>query len=151
MSYHVEESLMRSSRFERFLQFEIDTINDHLPKASKSLSAVLQSEDYRYICKDGSTSAMRLEELKKIASVIPIGEHKNVKVPIVILRRRDLGKGAYTVGGTLQNLFVIKKIIGIVEADWYSFKDSSPSFTIYRPMIQEIRRELPTTTAIGLV
>lgn len=142
---------MRSSKFERFLQFEIDTINDHLPKASKSLESVLQSEDYTYICKDGSSSEMKIQELKRIASVIPKAEHKNVKVPIVILRRRDLGKGAYTIGGTLQNLFVIKRIIGLIDMEWYAFKSSNPSFTIYRPMLQEIRKQLPTTTAIGLV
>ena len=78
---------MRSSRFERFLQFEIDTINDHLPRASKSLVTVLQSGDYNYICKDGSTSTMKSDEIKKIASIIPEREHKNVRVPIVILRR----------------------------------------------------------------
>ncbi len=142
---------MRSSKFERFLQFEIDTINDHLPKASKSLESVLQSEDYTYICKDGSRSKMKIQELKRIASIIPKAEHKNVKVPIVILRRRDLGKGAYTIGGTLQNLFVIKRIIGLIDMEWYAFKSSNPSFTIYRPMLQEIRKQLPTTTAIGLV
>ena len=139
----------KKSRLEKFLQFEIDNINNHLPKVTVPLKIALNQESPQYVCKDGTKVTMSKKELELISSLIPSIEWPSVKVPIILLRRRDLGIGAYTVAGSLQNLYVVKKLLG-EKTSWWEFKYKDPSFVVYKPMLRTIRRALPSTSVIGI-
>ncbi len=140
---------LKKSRLERFLQFEIDNINNHLPKVTLPLKILLEHPEPSYICRDGTKIKMSTEEIKFISTLIPSIEWNSVKLPIILLRRRDLGNGAYTIAESMQNLYIIKKLLG-EEKSWWEFRYTNPSFVVYKPMLKEIRKILPSTSVIGI-
>jgi len=139
-----------SDRLSRFLQTEIDQINTHLPAKPIQLSLILKMKQPKYKLRDGQFSDFNSDEIESIKEIIPEKYWKQVLLPIIILRRRDLGAGAFTVGGTDPNRYLIEKL----------FADDLPSFEIwrvekkdikifYKPQVRIIRKTYPSTTVIG--
>ncbi|MHA1770900.1 MAG: DUF61 family protein [Candidatus Thorarchaeota archaeon] len=139
------------SFFERVLEREIDSINDHLPSTSVPLEDLMDCERPSYRTRDGIDSYFRKEEIEFLAKEIPQQFQRNITLPIVILRRMDLGKGIHTIAGGKTTLFLIHRVLGDVDLEWEDLSLARLDNSFARLQVQVIRRRLPTTTCIGIV
>ncbi|MFW9799230.1 MAG: DUF61 family protein [Candidatus Thorarchaeota archaeon] len=140
-----------TSPIDRILEHEIDSINDHMPAKRSTLSELMQSASPHYVTRGGEVSILKKEEIAKIAKEMPTLFHKEVKLPIVILRRMDYGPGIYTVAGEKVELFLIHRVLGQVDLEWKDFRNWKPVEKLMRPQVQAVRRKFPSTTCIGFV
>jgi len=138
------------SRFiEKMLENDIDTANDHLPAQKASLAFLLLEEKPSYLTRGGEQSRFLAEELSTLANEIPLEFHSTFMLPIVILRRMDLGIGIYTIAGSKTELFLVHKLLEQKPIDWDQLKTWRPLDRLVRPQVQIIRRKLPSTTCLG--
>lgn len=135
--------------FERILENDIDTANDHLPARKRSLAELLKEEKPDYQTRGGEVSRFLVEELQILAKEIPPEYHGTFMIPIVILRRMDLGAGIYTVAGSKMELFLIYKLLSQDTLQWTDFPKWQPTDRLARPQAQLIRRKLSSATCLG--
>ena len=138
-----------SSPIERIIERDIETINDDLPRTRPSLKALLELDTPEYQTKTGKMSTFKHEEIERLANEVPSKFHDDVKLPIIILRRLDLGRGIYSVTGSKPELFLIWKTVGQVDLEWEKLAEWKPKDRMYRPQVQLLRRKLPSTTCVG--
>jgi uncharacterized protein (UPF0216 family) len=131
------------------IEHDIETINDHLPLTRPSLKNLLELETPEYRTRTGEMSVFKQEEIVQLAKEVPIKFHDEVKLPIVILRRLDLGRGLYSVTGSKPELFLVWKIVGQVDLKWEKIAEWKLKDRMYRPQVQILRRKLPSATCIG--
>ena len=98
-------------KLSKFLQIEIDQINTHLPSKPVKLSVLDGLKIQGYKSRDGNFTYFSTNEINQIKNMIPKDFWKHIQLPIIILRRRDLGTGAFTIGGTEENSYVTEKIL----------------------------------------
>ena len=131
------------------IERDIETINDHLPLTRPSLKELLKLDSPEYRTRTGEMSVFKHEEIEQLAKEVPTKFHDEVKLPIVILRRLDLGRGFYSVTGSKPELFLVWKIVGQVDLEWEKIAEWKPKDRMYRPQVQILRRKLPSATCIG--
>ncbi len=140
-----------NSKIEKVLEHEIDTLNDHLPRARIRLADLLKEKDPHFITRCGDKSIFKSEELEWLRTEIPSQFHNDIRLPIVLLRRLDQGQGIHSVSGNKVELFLIHKILGYDDLEWENFTLWEPIEHLARPQVQIIRRKLPSTTVLGIV
>lgn len=140
----------KKERWEKILKYEMDKINEHLPKKKRDLKYLLQVDSPYIECRDGSISYLDKEELLYLSNLIPPKYHGKLNLPIVLLRRMDLGKGTFTIAGGKIEQYVIRKVLGDVKESLDKYKLETP-FYIYWPHIREIKKKLKTVIQIGFV
>ena len=136
---------------ERMIEREIDTANDHLPLRRIPLIDLLSSDAPSFKTRSGEDSRFIKDELQMFVNRIPGAHHSSIMLPIIILRRRDLGSGIYTVTGSKVELFFIQQLLGYVDLGWSEFSKWQTVDRFVRPQIQLLRRKLPSTSVIGFV
>lgn len=140
-----------NSKMDKLLQHEIDTLNDHLPRARIRLVDLLKEENPHFVTRCGDKSVFKVEELEWLSKEIPKRLHESIRLPIVILRRLDQGQGIHSVSGNKTELFMIHKILGYDDLSWKDFNGWIPIEQLARPQVQKIRHKMPSTTTIGIV
>ncbi len=134
---------------ERMLENDIDTANDHLPAKKKSLESLTQEDAPSYHTRSGELSRFLVEEIEHLAKDIPRGFHPTFMLPIIMLRRMDLGRGIYTIAGSKTELFFIHRTLSNGTLEWIDLPNWRPIERLARPQVQMIRRMLPSTTCLG--
>ncbi len=137
------------SFIERAIEREIDSINDHLPQNTLPLSEFRENPHLSYVTKGGEQSSFRKEEIQFLLQEVPSHLQNELRLPIVILRRMDLGPGIYTITGGRVAAFLLHRALGDVDLRWEDLASWRSETTLARPQVQVIRRRLPTTTCIG--
>jgi uncharacterized protein (UPF0216 family) len=99
--------------------------------------------------KSGETSAILKSELELIATSVPTKYHSSFLLPLILLRRMDLGSGIYTITGAKPELFLVHQFIGQHSLDWDRIDEWVPQYRLARPQVQSLRKKLPSTTCIG--
>jgi uncharacterized protein (UPF0216 family) len=135
---------------EKMIERDIDTLNDHLPESRLPLSELIEANSPKFKTRDGQYSVFRREELAELAAEVPSRFHKDILLPIVLLRRLDYGQGIYTVAGGKVELFTIHRVLGYVDLAWEDLGGWKPVERLARPQVQLLRRKLPSTTSIGI-
>ena len=136
--------------FDKILEHEIDSANEHLPAKKVALREIVESGNLSYPTKGGEISSFRQEEIELLVKMVPEHLHGEIKLPIVILRRMDLGTGIFSVAGGKVELFLVFRIIQDSDAiEWDDFTFWTPIERYARLQIQILRRKLPSTTTIG--
>src|SRR3989440_13077936 len=74
-------------------------LNSHLPKNRRTLKELLSDPAPKVPAASGDPIQMKKDELEELSRSLPAEANRRVKLPVVLLRRRDLGLGAYTVMG----------------------------------------------------
>ena len=133
-------------RVSRVLAQEIEKINDHLPKESRTLKELLEMEEPKVLTRAGDELIMDRRELELLANMVPAQHHDKLRLPIVILRMIEMGKGVYMICGGDLEAKVIAKVLG-PNAVYYH---DGRAF-LYKPYIAILRSKLRTTTVIGFV
>jgi uncharacterized protein (UPF0216 family) len=137
------------SRFiERMLENDIDTANDHLPVKKESLASLLKEEKPMYLTRGREHSRFIVDEIQTLSKEIPPEHHESFMLPIVILRRMDLGAGIHSVAGSKTELFLIHRMLH-PGSEWVNLPQWRPIDRLARPQVQIIRRKLPSTTCLG--
>jgi uncharacterized protein (UPF0216 family) len=138
-----------SEFLDRTLEHEIDSMNDHLPKKVIPLAVLLETERPSYETRSGLTSVIRREEIDFLAREVPKRLHQEFMLPIVMLRRVDLGLGIYSVAGGQPELFLIQRVLGYVDLGWEGLTGWKSVDRLVRPQVRAIRRKLPSATCLG--
>jgi uncharacterized protein (UPF0216 family) len=132
------------------IEHDIDTLNDHLPELRVPLSDLIGLDSPQFKTRIGEVSVFRVEEIEEISLEVPERFHRDIRLPIVLLRRLDYGPGIYTVAGSKAELFMVHRFIGYVDLEWENFAKWEPVEKLARPQVQTLRRKLPSTTSIGI-
>jgi uncharacterized protein (UPF0216 family) len=133
-------------RVSRILVREIERINDHLPKESRTLKELLEMREPKVLTRAGDELIMDRRELELLADIVPAHYHDKLKLPIVILRMMEMGEGVYMICGGDLEARVIAKVLG---PDAVHCHDGRAF--VYKPYIAILRSKLRTTTVIGFV
>src|SRR5207247_9883120 len=116
------------------------TLQELLADNSPSVSSV-----------SGDTIRMKPEELKELAASLPDTAPNRVRLPLVLLRRRDLGSGAFTVLGDPYEEYALLLIAGSFDGTFEVFKEQTHrSTTRYIPQISGLLRRFHSLILIGV-
>lgn len=140
-----------SPSIDKLLEYDIDTLNDHLPEYRVTLRELLTENIQRFITRGGDESVFLIEDIEFLKQEVPEIFHDDIRLPIIILKRLDYGSGLYTVAGNKAELFTIHKILGYDDLSWENFGAWKPIEQLARPQVQILRRKMPSTTTIGIV
>ena len=140
-----------NSKIDKMLEHEIDTLNDHLPRARIRFSDLLKEDNPHFVTRSGEKSVFKAEELEWLNKVVPKQFHSSVRLPIVLLRRIDYGPGIHSVSGNKTELFMIHKILGYDDLAWENFATWKSNEQLTRPQVQVLRQKMPSTTSLGIV
>ncbi|MEM2142018.1 MAG: DUF61 family protein [Candidatus Thorarchaeota archaeon] len=138
-----------SELIERILKREIDSINNHLPKKRVSLENLRDNENPYYETRGGERSSIFRSEIEFLLNEVPKTLHADFMVPIVVLRRIDLGPGTYSVTGGTPELFLVQRMVGQVDLQWGSLSRWQVVDRLSKPQVQQLRRRLPSATCVG--
>lgn len=135
--------------FDAVLAHEIRKLNTHLPKQRRTLSELLTTKDPTVEAQDASFILLKADELQELAKIVPREYHDRLKLPIILLRRMELGKSIYTVSGDRIEEFTVKKILGLTKEDYHQmYRDRDPAF-LYKPHVSDLLRRFHSLVVIG--
>ena len=139
------------SRFiEKMLEHEIDAVNDHLPTKRVALIDMIDTETPNYETRSGEMSVFRKEEIVELARKVPKQYHESFMIPIIFIRRMDIGRGVYSITGSKPELFFIHRALGYVDLEWSEMSSWKSVDKLARPQIQILRRKFPSVTCVGV-
>ena len=131
------------------LGYEIRKLNTHLPKQRPSLRELLLVEDPTVEAADGSAIVLKRSELQGLAKIIPAEYHGRLKLPIIVLRRMELGRSVYTVSGERIEAFTVRKILGLTNHKFdQMYRGQEPAF-LYRSQVSELLWRFHSLFVIG--
>jgi hypothetical protein len=130
--------------YERYLshiEMLIKRLNAHIPKNRKTLAQLLDEEEPSVEASDGSKIYFRRQDLEKLAENIPRELYGSLRLPIILVRRIELGKGVYVISGGEAERRVVLSMLGIrgIKGEAY----------LYRPQVSELISKLKSLVTIG--
>jgi uncharacterized protein (UPF0216 family) len=128
---------------------ELRNLNTHLPKQRRTLSELLRSESPTVEAADGSTIVLRHLELEELAKIVPPEYHDRLRLPIVILRRMELGRSVYTVSGEQVEEFTVKKMLNLTQDSYHEMYKHEETAFLYRPQVTELVSRFHSLIVIG--
>ena len=135
--------------FDALLGRELRKLNTHLPRERRSLKELLTQANPTIPTMDGSNIILKREELEQLGEIVPQTYHDAIKLPIIILRRMDLGRSVYTISGDKVEQFTIKKILGRTKAEFHAMHSDNEPLFLYRPDVSELVRIFHSLVVIG--
>jgi uncharacterized protein (UPF0216 family) len=135
--------------FDALLGRELRKLNTHLPKQRRTLKELLIDADPTIPTVDGSTILLKKEEIEELAQIVPQEYRDSVKLPLIVLRRMELGRSVYTVSGNRIEEFTVKRILNKTNADYHAMQLADGPFFLYRPDVSELVRRFHSLVVIG--
>ena len=136
--------------FDTILQDEMRKLNQHLPKQRRSLGELLREETPQVSSIDGKSIVMRKEELEKLASLVSKDALERIRLPIVFIRRSEMGRGAYTVLGDKPEAYIVALALGSFTGDLEEYRrQSEREIIVYKPEVSELTRQYHSLIVIG--
>jgi uncharacterized protein (UPF0216 family) len=89
---------------------------------------------------DGSSILLKTQELEELAKLVPSEYHDRLKLPIIIIRRIELGKSIYTLSGERIEEYTVQKLLGKTQDDYYQTINVREPVFLYRPEVSELLR-----------
>jgi uncharacterized protein (UPF0216 family) len=129
---------------------ELKRLNSHLPKKRKILEELLADHSSAVESISGHAIRMKKEELNELSRSLPSEALKRIRLPIVLLRRRDLGTGAFSVLGDPYEEYSIILLSGAFNGTFEDFKrQTHGTATIYKPQVSDLLRRFHSLILIG--
>ncbi len=138
-------------KLSKFLKREMESVNLHLPKTRVSLEDAIQGKNH-YMSREEVELYINAKEIDILSNICPEKKHKDVFLPILVIRRRDLGEGVYVISGDLIEQFLVLKALKKYDKEWDDFRKNpipTNALFLYKPDLIEIRKILPTGIVIG--
>ena len=140
----------RDRLVDTLLSDELRRLNTHLPKSRRALRDLLGDDPPSVPTVDGGRIIMKRSELEDLAVSLPEEVRDRVKLPIVFLRRADLGPGAFTVLGDLAEEFAFSRIAKGFAGSYDDFKRRKDEQSLfYKPQVSELMRRFHSLLVIG--
>ena len=140
----------RDSLFDAMLQNELRKLNTHLPKNRKTIRALLTEMEPSTLTVGGDKAIMKKSEIEALSIELPDELRDRVKLPIVLLRRRELGPGAFTLLGDEYEEYAFSKVLGDYAGTFTEFQKARDSPTVfYKPQVSELTRRFHSLVVIG--
>ena len=87
---------------------------------------------------------------EKLTPNLTVYRMRDLFLPILIIRRRELGSGVYAVAGELIDEYVVARAIGAYDGSWLEYLENRKNpLYIYKPQLLLLRKKLRTATVIG--
>ena len=141
---------MHGDKFTKILDHEIESVNMHLPRKRISLQEAIIEEKNHYVARDGTKLFIDPKEIELLREFCPKNKMRDLFLPILIIRRRELGSGVYAVAGELIDEYVVARAIGTYDGSWLEYLENRKNpLYIYKPQLLLLRKKLRTATVIG--
>jgi uncharacterized protein (UPF0216 family) len=140
----------RDGFFDVMLQNELRKLNTHLPKNRKTIRELLAEDPPTVSTVSGEKVTMKKAEIEALSAELPEALRDKVKLPIVLLRRRDLGAGAFTLLGDSYEEYALSRVLGDydgAQADFRQARESPKVF--YKPQVSELMRRFHSLIVVG--
>ncbi len=132
------------------LRNEMAKLNTHLPQNRKTIRELLAEESPSVLTVDGKKVVMKKTEIEAFAKNLVDSLWDQVRLPIVFVRHRELGSGAFKVLGDSREEYALSKILGIFEGSLNDFQRLKGSEVVfYRPQVSEFIRRFHSITVVG--
>jgi uncharacterized protein (UPF0216 family) len=132
------------------LRDEMRRLNTHLPRKRQTISELLKEETPSVLSVDGNKIIMKKTELESFAKKVADDFHDRVKLPLVLLRRTELGPGAFTLLGDSVEEFALFTLATDSKVTLEEFRKTHTTPTIfYKPQVSELLRMFHTLIVIG--
>jgi hypothetical protein len=93
---------------------------------------------------------MKKSEIEALSAELPDELRDRVKLPIVLLRRRELGPGAFTLLGDEYEEYAFSRVLGDYAGTFTEFRKARDSPTVfYKPQVSELTRRFHSLIVIG--
>ena len=140
----------RDSFVDSMLRDEMRRLNAHLPKKRQTVRELLAEETPSVPAVDGSRIVMKKAELESLASSLPEALQDRVKLPLVLLRRMELGPGAFTLLGDSAEEFALSTVATGSQGSLEEFRRNQKGPTVfYKPQISDLLRRFHSLIVIG--
>ena len=132
------------------LQNELRKLNTHLPKNRKTIRELLAEEQPSVSTVGGEKANMKKSEVEALSAGLPDELRDKVRLPLVLLRRRELGPGAFTLLGDPNEEYAVSNILGEYNGTLAEFQRSRQSPTVfYKPQVSELTRRFHSLIVVG--
>ncbi len=129
---------------------ELKKLNSHLPKNRRTLDELLADSSLTVSSISGHIIRMKREELDGLRRSLPAEASERIRLPIMLLRRRDLGTGAFTILGEPYEEYALLLLTDAFSGTFEDFKTCKVgTVTIYRPQISELLQRFHSLITIG--
>jgi len=140
----------RDGFFDVMLQNELRKLNTHLPKNRKTIRELLAEEQPSVSTVGGEKANMKKSEVEALSARLPDELRDKVRLPLVLLRRRELGPGAFTLLGDPNEEYAVSNILGEYNGTLAEFQRSRRSATVfYKPQVSELTRRFHSLVVVG--
>lgn len=132
------------------LREEMRRLNAHLPKNRRTVKDLLKEDSPSVLTVDGGKIVMKKSELEELAESLPEEVADRVKLPLVLLRRTELGPGAFTLLGDTAEEFGLSKITGGFTGTYEEFRNRQEKQSLfYKPQVSDLMRRFHSLLVIG--
>jgi len=131
------------------LRDEMRRLNAHLPRKRLTISELLTLEVLWVPSVDGGKIVMKRAELETLAKSLTEDLLSRVKLPLVLLRRTDLGLGAFALLGDRVEEYAVFRIVAGSNIPLEEFKDQTAPCVFYKPQVSELLRRFHSLVVIG--
>lgn len=132
------------------LREEMRRLNAHLPKSRRTLKDLLKEDPPSVPTVDGGKIIMKRSELDQLAAALPEELKERVRLPLVFLRRTELGPGTFTLLGDQAEEFALSRIAKGYMGSFDEFRRTQGKPQLfYKPEVSELMRSFHTLLVIG--
>jgi uncharacterized protein (UPF0216 family) len=125
-------------------------LNSHLPKNRRTLKELLNDPAPRVAAASGDLIKLKKSELEELSRSLPTEANTRLKLPIVLLRRRDLGPGAFTVMGDRYEEYAMLLLAESFRGSFEEFKEQkSDVVVLFKPQISLLMRRFHSLLILG--
>ena len=144
MSRDVERALRR------IWEAEVKRLNDHLARETKPLSELLKAETPQITTRRGHIYMVDKERLLKLASYVPRRLHSKIRIPVILMRRMDAGRGVYMVMGGFYEKLLVKNLVENLDPFREDIEVEDPLY-VYTPHVTELIVKYRTLFQVGFL
>ena len=132
------------------LRDDMRRLNSHLPKSRRTLKELLRDPVPQVPAASGDLIKMKKNELEELSHSLPIDLDTHVRLPIVLLRRSDLGPGAFTVMGDRYEEYAMSLLAGSFQGSFEEFREEkSDPILLFKPQISLLMRRFHSLLVLG--
>ena len=125
-------------------------LNSNLPKNRRTLKELLSDPAPQVSVASGYLFKMKKQDLEELAHSLPPEAQTRVKLPIVLLRRRDLGLSAFTILGDPYEEFAILILVDAFQGTFEQFREQkSDPVVIFKPQVTLLMRRFHSLLVLG--
>ena len=141
----------QSDRFSyALLRDDMRKLNSHLPKNRRTLKELLSDPAPRVPAASGDLIKMKKPELEELSRSLPAEANTRIRLPMVLLRRRDLGPGAFTIMGDRFEEYAMLLLAGSFRGSFEQFREQkSDPIVLFKPQISLLMRRFHSLLILG--